>query len=79
MTLGLWGIVVAFAIVFGAALIFANKRSNKWWRHWEEYATHPRQLLLVLPPPGTYACSHMAIAGVTSASCGLCGPLSRVA
>lgn len=33
----------------------------------------------VTVPSVTYACQHMAIVGVTSAACGLCGPLARVA
>lgn len=28
---------------------------------------------------GTFACSHMSVSNVVSASCGICGPLSRVA
>lgn len=33
----------------------------------------------VTVPSVTYACPHMAIVGVQSASCGICGPLSRAA
>jgi hypothetical protein len=55
-------------------------RNAVWWEKWRRDAlTRGEQPSAPRPVPSTFACMHLSIGNVMSASCGVCGPLGRAA
>lgn len=81
MTLNLWLALGAFA-AFWVVAIYAYLRITRNVRNANLAALHASAISVFTSAttgPGAFACPHMSISGVVSASCGACGPLQRAA